>query len=180
MTGIQKIFKRITQQGIVEEYFLWSGGGTFSYSRKLKLQFVSGQQKAADFMKILNDLPHTQEGCRLCEECIFQQDNMAIHNASIMKKYLLELEQKTKLLDHLACSPDLNPIENLWGLIVAKVYEGGGQYSAISELKNIILDAWEKYIRFNFRNLLIVCLAKILRLSKLMADLQNIKIKHEC
>ena len=42
------------------------------------------------------------------------------------------------------CSPDLNPIEELWGLIVATVYEGGRQYSAISELKNVILEAWEK------------------------------------
>ena len=48
------------------------------------------------------------------------------------KKYLLE--QKIRLLDHPASSPDLNPIENLWGLIVAKVYQGGQQYLAISEL----------------------------------------------
>ena len=32
----------------------------------------------------------------------------------------------------------------MWGLIAAKVYEGGQQYSAISELKNAILDGWEK------------------------------------
>ena len=71
-----------------------------------------------------NDLSPAQEGCRLCGEgWIFQQDNIAIHNASITKKYLLE--QKIRLFDHPACSPDLNPIENLWGLIVAKVYEGG-------------------------------------------------------
>ena len=30
------------------------------------------------------------------------------------------------------------------GIAVAKVYEGSRQYSAISELKNAILDAWEK------------------------------------
>ena len=72
-------------------------------------------------MKILNDLSLAQEGCRLCgEEWIFQQDNAAIHNASITKKYLLE--QKIRLLDH----PALNPKENnLWRSIVAKVYEGG-------------------------------------------------------
>ena len=69
----------------------------------------------------------------------FQQHNAAIHYAPIIKMYLLE--QKIKLLDHPACSPDLSPIENLRGLIVAKVYEGGQQYSAISELKNTILDA---------------------------------------
>ena len=54
------------------------------------------------------------------------------------------LEQKIRLLDHPACSPDFHPIENLWGLIVAKVYEGGQWYSIISELKNAILDTWEK------------------------------------
>ena len=92
---------------------------------------------------MLNDLSLAQEGRRLCgEEWIFQQDNAAIHNVSITKKYFLE--QKLKLLDHPACSPDLNPIENLWGLIFAKVYEGGRQYSATSEIKNAIFDAWQK------------------------------------
>ena len=99
---------------------------------------------------MLNDLSLAQEGCCLCgEEWIFQHDNAAIHNASITKKYLLE--QKIRLLDHPACSPDLNPIENLWGLIVTKFYEGGWQYSAIFELKNAILDAWGKYFQFNSR-----------------------------
>ena len=84
---------------------------------------------------MLNDLSLTREERRLCgEEWIFQQDNAAIHNASITKKYLLE--EKIRLFDHQACSPDLNPKENFWGLIVAKVYEGGWQCSAISELKN--------------------------------------------
>ena len=93
--------------------------------------------------------------------------------STIRKKYLLE--QKIRLLNYPSCSPDLNPIENLWGLIVAKVYKGGRQYSAISELKNAILDAWEKCLRFNFRNLLIVYQSEFLRLSKLTVDLQNIK-----
>ena len=75
---------------------------------------------------------------------LFQQDNAAIYSASITKNYLLE--QKIRLFDLPVCSPDLSPIENLWGLIVAKVYEGGRQYSAISELKNAILDAWEKIL----------------------------------
>ena len=125
--------------------------GRFSSSGKLKQQFVSGRQKAADYVKMLNDLSLAQEGCRLCEEeWVFQQNNAAIRNASITKKYLLE--QKIRLLDHPACSQDRNPRENLWGLIVAKVYEGGRQYSAISELKNAILGSLEKYLRFNFIN----------------------------
>ena len=119
------------------------GKGGFTSLWKLKLLFVSGQQKAADYVKMLNDLSLAQERHCLCkEEWIFQQDNAAINNASLTKKYLLE--QKIRLLDYPACSPDFNPIENLWGLIVAKVYEWGRQYSVISELRNTILDAWEK------------------------------------
>ena len=98
-------------------------------------------------------------------------DFSAIHNESLTKKYLFE--QKIRLLDHSACSP----IDNLWRLIVAKVYEGGQQYSTISELKNAILDTWEKYLLFNFRNYLIVCQAEFLRLSKLTVDLKILNKK---
>ena len=84
-------------------------------------------------MKILNDLAHTKEGRRLYgEEWIFKQDNAAIHNASISKKYLVE---KKRLLGYPACFPDLNSVKHLWRMIVAKVYEGGQYYSAISEFK---------------------------------------------
>ena len=186
-----------------------NGGGSltiwqaFSSSGKFKLQFVSGQQKATDYVKMLNDLSLTQEGCCLWgEEWISQQDNAAIHNASVTKKFLLE--PKIKLLDHSACSPDLNPIENLWGLIVVQVYEGGWQYSAISELKNAVLDVWEKLLsvqlqkladrmpnqifevikahgrstKYQIKNLpsySIVLLIGLIFMSK-----QNFKIKHKC
>ena len=106
-----------------------SGGGTlmlrraFSSSEKLKLQFVSSRQKAADYMKMQNDSSLAQKGRRLFwEEWIFHKDNATIDNASITKKCLLE--QKIRLFDHPACSPNLKPIENVWGLIVAKVYKG--------------------------------------------------------
>ena len=67
--GTQKTFqKTINQQGIVEEDLLWSGGGKLSSSGKLKLQFVSGRQKAADYMKMLNDSSPVWEGRRLCGE----------------------------------------------------------------------------------------------------------------
>ena len=80
--------------------------------RKTLTKIVSGRQKTADYVKMLNDLSLAQEGCRLCgEEWTFQEDNAAIHNASITKKYLFE--QKIRLLDHPTCSPDLSHIENL-------------------------------------------------------------------
>ena len=91
-------------------------------SEKLKLQFVSGRQKAADYVKMLNDLSLAQEGCRLCgEEWIFQQDNAAIHNASITKKYLLEPKNKTSWLPSILYRPQsyrkfirIDCCESLW------------------------------------------------------------------
>ena len=81
---------------------------------------------------MLNDLFLAQKGHHLRgEECIFQQDKAVIYNALIAKKYLLE--QKIKLLDNSACSPDLN--------FVGIACCGGRQYSEISELKNATLDA---------------------------------------
>ena len=43
-----------------------------------------------------------------------------------------------------ACSPDLNPIENLWGLIVRDVYLDNKQYATVNELKIAILNAWSR------------------------------------
>ena len=64
--------------------------GAFSSSGKLELQFVIGQQKAADYVKMLNELSLAQEWRRLCgKEWIFQQDNAAIHNASVKRSACL-------------------------------------------------------------------------------------------
>ena len=126
---------------------IWVGG--FLSSGKFKLHFVRGQPKAADYVNMLNELSIATEGRRLCgEEWIFQQNNATIHNASITKKYWLE--QRIRFLDHPPCSPDLNSMENLLELIIAKVYEGDQPYSAIFELKNAILDAWENIYIYNF------------------------------
>ena len=62
----------------------------------------------------------------------FSKIMLQIHNESITKKYLL---------DHPMCSTDLIPIENVWRLIVAKVYEGGRQYKEIFEPQNTDLEA---------------------------------------
>uniref|UniRef100_A0A3P8S9W1 Tc1-like transposase DDE domain-containing protein n=1 Tax=Amphiprion percula TaxID=161767 RepID=A0A3P8S9W1_AMPPE len=54
------------------------------------------------------------EGPRLCgNSWVFQQDNAAVHNARLTKDFFTE--NNITLLDHPTCSPDLNPIENIWG-----------------------------------------------------------------
>ena len=39
-------------------------------------------------------------------------------------------------------SPDLNPIENLWGIVARDVYAYGRQFSSVDELKRQIQCSW--------------------------------------
>lgn len=43
-----------------------------------------------------------------------------------------------------ARSPDLNPMENVWGIIVRRVYENNRQFETIGELKSAILRVWRE------------------------------------
>ena len=55
-------------------------------------------------------------------------------------------------MERLACSPDLNPIENLWG-ILRKVYENGKQFQYTLDLKTRIREAWNKISIETIQNL---------------------------
>ena len=42
-----------------------------------------------------------------------------------------------------ANSPDLYPMENLWGIFCRTVYAEGEQYNNVGELRTSIISAWE-------------------------------------
>ena len=51
------------------------------------------------------------------------------------------------ILDWPSCSPDLNPIENLWGILVRRVYGKDGQpiqFDTKGQLKRAITEEWSK------------------------------------
>ena len=50
-------------------------------------------------------------------------------------------------------SPDLNPIENVWGMMVRDVYDNAKQYSSVVELKKAIKSAWDRISARNLKNL---------------------------
>jgi hypothetical protein len=55
------------------------------------------------------------------EGAIFQQDNAPVHTAYVIRDWLAE--QEFEVMAWPPYSPDLNPIENLWALLKAKIYE---------------------------------------------------------
>ncbi len=88
---------------------IWADGAT-------KLTFVEGTQTADDYVNTLSEylLPAAHR------RFVFQQDNASIHTARYTKAFFRD--QEMKVMDWPALSHDLNPIENVWGYLVQRVY----------------------------------------------------------
>lgn len=125
--------------------------GAFSRAGKLELQFVSSKMKSADDITILEKslkpfLAHFED-----ENWTFQQDNARIHTSSETSAWFRA--ENITVLDWPACSPDLNPMENLWPIMVRRVYAENKHYDTVEQLKEAIESAWlgvESHILGNF------------------------------
>ena len=69
------------------------------------------------------------------------QDGASIHRAKHTKNWLNQ--KNIPILEWPANSPDLNPIENLWGILTRAVYDNRKQFKTKDELKTEILKQWD-------------------------------------
>jgi transposase len=66
---------------------------------------------------------------------VFMHDNAPSHSAKSTVQYLEKIGFKeNKLMTWPACSPDLNPIENLWAVLKLRVYQSGQQFTSKDQL----------------------------------------------
>ena len=72
---------------------------------------------------------------------IFQHDNASVHTSGETKSWLAR--NRVKTLEWPSISPYLNPIENLWGILVRRVFANGRQFKTVQELTNVLVDVWE-------------------------------------
>jgi transposase len=134
------------------------GGGSvmiwasFGSKGKSEICFVDGKLNATGYRNVLEN--HLAN----CGESIggsnwkFQQDNAPIHRAKVTIEWFKE--QKINVIDWPPYSPDLNPIENLWGLLARRVYSNGKQYTTINELKTAITRCWAEIPQKNIDGLI--------------------------
>ncbi|KAF0704367.1 hypothetical protein AaE_014975 [Aphanomyces astaci] len=125
-----------------------SGGGScmvwaaFSCHGKSEIAFLEGSQTGDKYIDTLSNFlfpfGHEMYGGRI----VFMQDNASIHRAKPVMEFLDE--QDVVIFDHPALSSDLNPIENVWGVLARQVYLNGKQFVSVDDLKVAIKREWGK------------------------------------
>jgi transposase len=116
---------------------VWAAFGALG---KSDIIFYDGTMKSENYQEMLYNkmLPFAR---RLWDkDRIFQQDNAPIHVSESTMKWFEE--NGVTLLPFPPNSPDLNPMENLWGLLVRRVYAIKRNFNDKTELKEAIKACW--------------------------------------
>lgn len=118
--------------------------GAFSFHGKSRLCFGNGKWDSVAYQAVLENflVPYMEENDPL--NFRFMQDNAPIHVSNRRPGNTMQWFRDHQMvpLPWPACSPDCNPIENLWGIMVRHVYDNGRQFQTVDELKNAIQAAW--------------------------------------
>jgi transposase len=126
--------------------------GAFCSRGTLDLRFTSSKMNSSDYIEVLESslIPFLRHYRRI--KFVFQQDNARIHTS----RETLEWFQRKRVtvLDWPARSPDINPMENLWGILVRKVYTNNRQFQSTEDLKRAIHEAWNSISGETLMNLI--------------------------
>ena len=155
----KQLFSKVPFEG--ESVMVW---GAFSVSRKADLVVMEVKQNSARYINVLEKSFFSPFMNRLdTNNAIFQQGNAAIHTSKLTKDWF-----KTKnieVLDWPTKSLDLNPIENLLGILSRRVYPPSKNVNLkIEKLKNLALNSIGMKFYLNLsENLLIQCKTGVLK-----------------
>ena len=137
--------KRAPQKTYVSRH---SGGGSvmvwggISAMGKTSLAVIDGSVNAPRYVELLEDYLLPFALGEHDDAYVFMQDNAGPHRAHLVKDWFKHAE--VEVMDWPAKSPDLNPIENIWGALARMIYADGRQYRTVEALKMAILSCWDK------------------------------------
>lgn len=127
------------RQGGGGSFMVWAG---FAANGTTYIAFCRSRMDSNEYQELLADYLLPSAPLITSGDWTFMQDNAPIHRSASTKSWMEA--NGVKLLTWPALSPDLNPIENLWGWLVRKVYAHGRQFKSVSELKLAITETWSQ------------------------------------
>jgi len=128
-----KIFSRDSNSR--SSVMVWGGISKYGITKLVEVPKKCDSKKYCDLLEE-GLIPYYEDGD------IFQQDGAPCHSSRETKNFLEENGIKT--VNWPAKSPDLNPIENVWGWMVRDVYFGKPVYKNVKDLKEAVFDSWKK------------------------------------
>lgn len=114
--------------------------GAFHAGGKSELVVLDGYLNHRGYLQILREkmLPFARG--HFAQNFVYQDDNAPAHRARAVATFFEEEE-----VEHLpwpACSPDMNPIENLWAEVTRRINKLDHQPSNVAEYRQAVMDAW--------------------------------------
>ena len=139
----------------VQQVVLQGGGsvmvwGGFSANFRTPLYHIQGHLTGARYRdEILRPiaLPLLR---RIGPQAILQDDNAPVHRARVVRDFLQR--QGVQRIDWLACSPDFNPIENIWDRIYRLVRENHPAPQTTQQLLGYLNQEWQNLPQQVFRH----------------------------
>ena len=106
-----------------------------------ELYFIDGNMKSNMYCEILQQsmIPSFQ---KLGSRVVFQHNNDPKHTSKTTIALLKRL--RVKVMDWPSMSPDLNPIEHLWGILKRKVEVR--KVSNICQLRDVVMEEWKSIL----------------------------------
>lgn len=93
------------------------------------------------YISVLNTaLPIIEARKGQLKQAIYAQDNAPCHKSKVVKKYLRATHMD--IIDWPPYSPDLNPIENVWGILKKRISARNPRH--LEELKQFITEEWDE------------------------------------
>ena len=101
----------------------------FGSNYKGDIEFKDGRIDAVKYADMLKSKIEQINNHFWHEKWILQQDNEPYHRAKLTMNWFNKI--KFEVLAWQPCSPDLKSIENVWGLLLRKIYCGGRHFYSI-------------------------------------------------
>jgi hypothetical protein len=111
--------ERYTQKVVAHGRFSVNVWGWISAQGPGVLTHIIGRNNAEVYLHIMENIMPSVNAVFPQNNFIYQHDNCPIHTARIIPNWMEQ--QGIRVLPWLSRSPDLNPIENVWGLMTRKM-----------------------------------------------------------